>query len=592
MKKQMIKGAAVLAAALYTAVMPVYAEENEGYIEQVYVNMPEIYVYGSFPGDWQQAQAFLGNEALSPMETAEEGERSGTYYYLLLDVSGSVTKEYFREIKKGIQAFSQSLGEGDRMILYTFGEEVKKQLQGDETPEEVEACLENLSNRDQETLLFEAIDQAAEDADRIPAAECMHKALIVITDGEDVAVGKKTAAEALGNLKKKNLPLYALGIRDTDGENITSLGEFSRSTGGRLVTFGPEEGSQALPALKEEIAGLQCLGFRAKSNEADNQMRTFLLQKETGGTGLSWDVNVGRWIPDHEAPVMTVEQVGEKALKVTFSEPVEGADQPSNYRLSFMQMGWSDTPSVLGMLEDVQIASEEVLEETVVPIIGIIKDDKNTDTYQLSVAEPFVRGEYSLSSAQICDISMEKNGLSGPVAIQLEGVDPPLPGDGRPSFLEKYSQALILTSVCACLAVLYLLYQKVRKGRGVVYLDGKAVLASSVDVKQHVALQSPQAKLLKCTVTVKGKYPQELSIPVEKSVIAGRSSICDVFFDDRSMSRQHFALEWDEAGFYVVDLNSTNGTKVNGVKILEKTLLKQGDTIKAGNIELIVRWDM
>ena len=67
------------------------------------------------------------------------------------------------------------------------------------------------------------------------------------------------------------------------------------------------------------------------------------------------------------------------------------------------------------------------------------------------------------------------------------------------------------------------------------------------------------------------------------SAIVGRDNICDICIEDNRMSQQHFALEIVESGLAVTDLQSTNGTFVNGVQIFSKTFLPNGSKIFAGN---------
>jgi serine/threonine-protein kinase len=51
--------------------------------------------------------------------------------------------------------------------------------------------------------------------------------------------------------------------------------------------------------------------------------------------------------------------------------------------------------------------------------------------------------------------------------------------------------------------------------------------------------------------------------------------------DDRSLSREHFLIEINPPNCYLKDMGSTNGTRVNGVKVAE-TRLHDGDRISAG----------
>ena len=74
------------------------------------------------------------------------------------------------------------------------------------------------------------------------------------------------------------------------------------------------------------------------------------------------------------------------------------------------------------------------------------------------------------------------------------------------------------------------------------------------------------------------------------SFIVGRAQICNLYFDDKRMSRQHFVLEWDGQNMYVTDLETTNGTQVNQVPIHQKRRLQQNDVISAGSVDMTIRW--
>jgi len=65
----------------------------------------------------------------------------------------------------------------------------------------------------------------------------------------------------------------------------------------------------------------------------------------------------------------------------------------------------------------------------------------------------------------------------------------------------------------------------------------------------------------------------------------GRSHDCDIVISDPKVSRLHARLDQTEKGWVIVDLESTNGTKVNGKKVAEK-LLETGDVIQLGAFNL------
>ena len=63
----------------------------------------------------------------------------------------------------------------------------------------------------------------------------------------------------------------------------------------------------------------------------------------------------------------------------------------------------------------------------------------------------------------------------------------------------------------------------------------------------------------------------------------GRSSRCFVRFDEKAVSYKHAELRLDGDGCFIKDLESTNGTYLNDVRVTEPMLLRAGDVVRIGN---------
>ena len=66
------------------------------------------------------------------------------------------------------------------------------------------------------------------------------------------------------------------------------------------------------------------------------------------------------------------------------------------------------------------------------------------------------------------------------------------------------------------------------------------------------------------------------------SLKIGRQASCRIVFNDSNVSREHAQLRRSVDGWKLLDLGSTNGTKINGVKITEEQLLVNGDELGFG----------
>ena len=74
----------------------------------------------------------------------------------------------------------------------------------------------------------------------------------------------------------------------------------------------------------------------------------------------------------------------------------------------------------------------------------------------------------------------------------------------------------------------------------------------------------------------------------EPTMLLGRDATCEITIPAADVSRHHARLRLTLDGLTVEDLNSTNGTWVNGVRVHTPTPLNLGDILRVGGSELIV----
>lgn len=91
-------------------------------------------------------------------------------------------------------------------------------------------------------------------------------------------------------------------------------------------------------------------------------------------------------------------------------------------------------------------------------------------------------------------------------------------------------------------------------------------------------------------IQIIGRNPKIINTYINGSIFVGRANTCDVFINDATISRQHFALECVNGEVFIQPLVATNGTKLNGQRINDKHPLYPNDRIQIGTIGIVVRW--
>ncbi|HEV8192577.1 MAG TPA: FHA domain-containing protein, partial [Ktedonobacterales bacterium] len=69
-------------------------------------------------------------------------------------------------------------------------------------------------------------------------------------------------------------------------------------------------------------------------------------------------------------------------------------------------------------------------------------------------------------------------------------------------------------------------------------------------------------------------------------IILGRDEDCDICLPDSSVSRRHAQIMRQPDGYFLSDLQSSNGTSLNGISLSAPGLLRPGDMLQLGEIVL------
>jgi pSer/pThr/pTyr-binding forkhead associated (FHA) protein len=112
-----------------------------------------------------------------------------------------------------------------------------------------------------------------------------------------------------------------------------------------------------------------------------------------------------------------------------------------------------------------------------------------------------------------------------------------------------------------------------------IYSESTPFTGSQVDINKNRA----------ATLVINSKNMKDQRVAVAASraaTIVGRSTDNDVVIDDPSVSRKHVRITSENGLYYLEDLNSANGTYVNGVQSSGRQTINPGSTIKVGKTEM------
>ena len=84
------------------------------------------------------------------------------------------------------------------------------------------------------------------------------------------------------------------------------------------------------------------------------------------------------------------------------------------------------------------------------------------------------------------------------------------------------------------------------------------------------------------------RQPYPLQVPrVGDQFSIGRDAGCDLAIADMTVSRLHARLERTPDGWLLSDLESTNGTRVNGWRVRGKIPVRAGDLVSFGSLDVV-----
>lgn len=502
----------------------------------------------------------------------------GIHYIILVDNSGSVEKKQLSEAKRQIISMRKSMGNKDKMTLYTVGTNSargeKKNVLGKtavgnkrkDVQQEVKRIkkISYQGGKKSKTVLYRSLNQLLAE-NRSPH---MRTVILIITDGEDDSAGKDNSrGSTVKQVKNATIPIYGILLKNIskkpNREKIhcttnqilaeeNCRGYYADCRSDSSVESVKKAFSTIQRILKKETYLIQLQA--ANNRKIDGIVKLVLTAQinESTKTLNSVNMDYSAYEEDFQAPVIQkIEKDSDNSISFQLTDDsggVIGADQPANYVVK------TKTDSGEGNVWKISDAKYDSINNTVVLVF---KDNLYT-------------GNYVLNCNNIYDDTQEENRITQSYEFSFEGLSEQ--AERRKQLIRSYWWiALIVIVAIIGIIVIFI-------------IKGKPGSVIEVDTSD---LLKADSKRICLTITDRTGTIKNVEWNVEGSLFVGRSDICNIYFDDERLSKQHFAIEVTKMACYIEDLESTNGTFVNGVKIANRRMLLDGDVITAGREKFV-----
>lgn len=557
----------VLALMLvFCPVVPVAAEQsNIVSLGRVGVTMPEISVEIKGSGyDKDEISATLESEKLSVENVfAYDADANSSCAYILVDLSTSMY-DSFDLVKSNIVSYMESLSDNDKVVLITFGEtEVNTVLTGSETREEALSVVNNLECNENGTLFYEALSQVYQ-LYNASSSNFDREYVIAFSDGIDLQIGSSTFSEVIKLYDSHALPLYAACSYDASKDAADKFGELARVSGG---SFSLIESNDTFNDFLSEINDVTIVNLKAATNYADGKEKQ--LSIKVGSYQVECNIPIVRSISDTSAPTVTklTYDVEKDVFVISFSETVVGATSNNAYKITN--------------------SKNEKFE------VSEIFYSENDNVYEIKTKTPVTKDTYTFEFSGIKDVSKEANALSDKHTVKVEKTN-------NTTGLPLWLIILIAVGSIMVIGIIVLIFAFTAKKNNessnaddIITVPAKNRV-ESIDyiepiqdvVKHHI--KTNDAIRIKLKIQTGKMSEQNIETKIVSSLIIGRSDTCDIYIDDTKLSRQHFVIENDNGTFYVMDLQSRNGTMLNGIRINSRQRLSSGDKILAGLSDIYI----
>jgi VWFA-related protein len=240
------------------------------------------------------AQRSLKIASVTPFSQSGDG----VAYLFLVDVSKSIARRQFSQMRTEVASWIDGLTPSDRMAIFTFGEQERQLVDFTSDKSTLHAALQSVAPTDKLTKLYLALRNAIDIRQRTDADLPSRRVIVILSDGKDEGSG--FTAEDVGRVFQQSpIPIYAIGFSTLSSAQkdtyLEALNRVAALSGGLFI-----EGSslpQAYQAVREAIRRVFLVRMECPGCQLVSQSQPLAVTYTTGTTSRTDRLAVSLSVP-------------------------------------------------------------------------------------------------------------------------------------------------------------------------------------------------------------------------------------------------------------------------------------------------------
>lgn len=621
-----------LLSILFTTLLAA-AEPASLRITQVLTHGTDITAYvavrdesgGAVSGDsLKQAKATLGThiaEIMSAQPFAATGE--GVLYLFLVDISRSLDNAQFDRLRQALTDWVAAMGEKDRAALLAFGEQVNTLVAPTADQAALNTAIAGLGPKDNRTALHQALAQGLTLGQQTGGELPSRRAIVILSDGQDDAPGGMTAEEVEQRFGEAAVPIYAIGFskgrdRTAREAGLAALGRFARRSGGLFVDASAGDPGAAYAEMRERIRAVDRLQLNCADCIADGNRYRLQIALPHAGRTLTDGVDLRLYpallatagpatpatTPAAEAtPVQqpSVEASPPPSADATPHPSAEASSPPAAEAAPSPTADATPAPSAdstppssadANQTPPVEASPSSSGDASRPPSVGA------TPSYPVEVSQPPAAEASQVPSADATSAPSAEATPPAAAAAMVPASTAP-PSSGLNTFFNAWWPWLVGGGAILVIAIITLAARRKPQPTPDAVPAQPVVPAAAVAPLPQVQPAAPLPEATRRsppapsgpTLTLAfmngPRRGETVPLVMAPDVVVGRAAACTLTLaGDDEVSGRHARFFIQSRRLLLEDLGSTNGTWLNGVRLVAPSPLSPGDVMQCGQTEL------